>query len=163
MLEPSHIVVKMNFKRVKNWCFIQWRGEGGGRTWISFLKSPFQLIRGKKTQSLNQIIKNGCTEAEFKEFEPRLKYGWFHLILYLFSRFKPAFNCNRFLADLSRGSNSLNSDSDHLGLQAISMEINYFLPMFWIDEMIFVPRSLALLISSILSSSSCFIQLSAIL
>ena len=22
------------------------------------------------------------TEAEFKEFEPRLKYGWFHLKLY---------------------------------------------------------------------------------
>ena len=35
-------------------------------------------------------------EAEFKEFEPRLKfkprlkYGWFHL--YNFSRFKPALN-----------------------------------------------------------------------
>ena len=23
------------------------------------------------------------TETEFKEFEPRLKYGWFHLKLYL--------------------------------------------------------------------------------
>ena len=23
-----------------------------------------------------------CTEAKFKEFEPRLKYGWFHLKLY---------------------------------------------------------------------------------
>ena len=31
-------------------------------------------------------------EAEFKEFEPRLKYGWFHLKLYsIFSRFKSAF------------------------------------------------------------------------
>ena len=24
----------------------------------------------------------GNPEAEFKEFEPRLKYGWFHLKLY---------------------------------------------------------------------------------
>ena len=23
-----------------------------------------------------------CPKAEFKEFEPRLKYGWFHLKLY---------------------------------------------------------------------------------
>ena len=23
-----------------------------------------------------------CPEAEFKEFEPRLKYGWFHLKMY---------------------------------------------------------------------------------
>ena len=23
-----------------------------------------------------------CTEAEFKVFKPRLKYGWFHLKLY---------------------------------------------------------------------------------
>ena len=32
-------------------------------------------------------------EAEFKEFEPRLKFGWFHLkIVFNFSRFKPALN-----------------------------------------------------------------------
>ena len=52
---------------------------------------------------------------EFKEFErwfkfkPRLKYGWFHLKLYQmfpdFSRRRPI------LADLNRGSNSLNSIS----------------------------------------------------
>ena len=30
-----------------------------------------------------QIITiNGSSEAKFKEFEPRLKYGWFHLKLY---------------------------------------------------------------------------------
>ena len=64
------------------------------------------------------------SEAEFKEFEPRLKfkqrlkfksrlkYGWFHLKLYLiFQYLRPALNCNRFLADLSRGSNSLISDT----------------------------------------------------
>ena len=57
-------------------------------------------------------------EAEFKEFEPRhkfkprLKHVWFYLKLYSnFSRLKPALNRNRFLADLSRGSNSLNSDT----------------------------------------------------
>ena len=56
-------------------------------------------------------------EAEFKEFEPRLKfkprlkYGWFHLNCIKFLRFKPALTWNRFLEDLSRGSNSLNSDS----------------------------------------------------
>ena len=58
------------------------------------------------------------SEAEFKEFKrwlkfkPRLKYGWFHLKLY--QRFRPALNFNRVLADLSRGSNSLNSTSDSL-------------------------------------------------
>ena len=56
--------------------------------------------------------------AEFKEFErrfkfkPRLKYGWFQLKLSNVSRFKPALNLNRVLADLNRGSNSLNSISD---------------------------------------------------
>ena len=59
------------------------------------------------------------TEAEFKEFEPRLKfkqrfkYVWFHLKLYsFFLRFKSALDWNRFFADLSRGSNSLNSDTE---------------------------------------------------
>ena len=31
-----------------------------------------------------KIIDSKQTEAEFTEFEPRLKYGWFHLKLYLF-------------------------------------------------------------------------------
>ena len=35
---------------------------------------------------------------------PRFKYDWFHL---------PALNLNRVLADLNRGSNSLNSISDY--------------------------------------------------
>ena len=39
--------------------------------------------------------------AEFKEFEPRLNYGWFH-------------NLNRVLADLSRDLNSLNSSSGYI-------------------------------------------------
>ena len=55
--------------------------------------------------------------AEFKEFErwfkfkPQFKYGWFRFKLYqmFHSRFKPALNLNRVLADLNRGSNSLNS------------------------------------------------------
>ena len=63
--------------------------------------------------------------AEFKEFKrrfkfkPRFKYGWFHLKLYqmfevnlqTFDTIKPALNLNRVLADLNRGSNSLNSIS----------------------------------------------------
>jgi len=28
------------------------------------------------------ILHISSSEAEFKEFEPRLKYGWFHLKLY---------------------------------------------------------------------------------
>jgi len=43
------------------------------------------------------------SKAEFKEFEPWLKfemqgkYGWFHLkIVFNVSRFKPALNLNRF-------------------------------------------------------------------
>ena len=53
-------------------------------------------------------------QAEFNElqlrlkFKPRLKYGWFHLILYSIFQLKP------FFSDLSRGSNSLNSDTDKL-------------------------------------------------
>ena len=46
--------------------------------------------------------------AQFKEFErrfkfkPRLKYGWFHLkLISNVSRFKPALNLNRVLADLN--------------------------------------------------------------
>ena len=56
----------------------------------------------------------------FKEFEPwlkfkhRLKYGWFPKIVFNFSRFEPALNWNCFFADLRRGSNSLNSDTDLL-------------------------------------------------
>ena len=52
--------------------------------------------------------------AEIKEFErrfkfkPRLKYGWFHLKLYQMFQ-----DLNRVLADLNRGSNSLNSISVH--------------------------------------------------
>ena len=29
-------------------------------------------------------IKSGISEAEFKEFEPRLKHGWFHLKFFQF-------------------------------------------------------------------------------
>jgi len=48
------------------------------------------------------------SEAEFKEIEPRFKYGWFHLKLYLMFQ-----NLSLYLseADLRRGSNSLNLDS----------------------------------------------------
>ena len=61
--------------------------------------------------------------AEFKEierrfkFKSRLKYGWFHLKLYqMFQDLSRRLIQNEFwriLADLNRGSNSLNSISDH--------------------------------------------------
>ena len=60
-------------------------------------------------------------EAEFKEFErrfkfkPQLKYGWFHLKLYqMFQDLSLRLILNRVLADLNRGSNSLNSISDFI-------------------------------------------------
>ena len=53
------------------------------------------------------------SEAEFKEFKPRLKYGWFHLKLYsIVIDLSRRSIKNRFLADISRGSNSLNLDND---------------------------------------------------
>ena len=48
----------------------------------------------------NPVFEFKKPEAKFKEFEPRLKYGWFHLKLYsIFQDFKikPALNWNRFL------------------------------------------------------------------
>ena len=39
------------------------------------------------------------------------------------SRFKPALNLNRVLADLNRGSNSLNSISDHLFIDQVVISI----------------------------------------
>ena len=60
-------------------------------------------------------------EAEFKEFErrfkfkPQLKYGWFHLKLYqMFQDLSLRLILNRVLADLNRGSNSLNSISNFI-------------------------------------------------
>ena len=63
-----------------------------------------------------------CPMAEFKEFEPRfkfkpwLKYGWFHLKLYQMFQ-----DLSRVLADLNRGSNSLNSISGLCVLQQNKM------------------------------------------
>ena len=60
----------------------------------------------------NNRAENSCTVVEFKEFErrfkfkPRFKYGWFHLKLYQMFQ-----DLSRVLADLNRGSNSLNSIS----------------------------------------------------
>ena len=60
--------------------------------------------------------------AEFKEFERRFKFKpRFKLLLVPLkivsnvSRFRPALNLNLFLADLNRGSNSLNSISGQTG------------------------------------------------
>ena len=66
------------------------------------------------------------TEVEFKEFEPgikfetRLKNGWFHLKLYLMIQDLSRHSIeNRFLADLRRGSNSLNSEPVSLKVNEI--------------------------------------------
>ena len=51
------------------------------------------------------------SEAEFKEFDPRLKFGWFHLKLY--SMFQDL-SRRSIETGLRRGSNSLNSDTELL-------------------------------------------------
>ena len=51
------------------------------------------------------------SEAEFKEFEPRLKFGWFHLKLY--SMFQDL-SRRSIETGLRRGSNLLNSDTELL-------------------------------------------------
>ena len=63
--------------------------------------------------------------AEFKEFERRFKFKpRFPLkIVSNVSRFKPALNLNRVLADLNRGSNSLNSISDLI----IFRKLNFYI------------------------------------
>ena len=56
------------------------------------------------------------TEAEIINLSRswNLSVGWNKVEIVLqFSRFKPAFNWNRFLWDLRRGLNSLNSDTDY--------------------------------------------------
>ena len=51
----------------------------------------------------------------------------FHYKIVLnFSRFKPALNWNRFLADLSRGSNSLNSDTGDVTFSDPSLKSDVF-------------------------------------
>ena len=61
-------------------------------------------------------------EAEVEprlKFKPRLNYGWFHSIKNVFNllSFKQSLNWNRFLADLRRGSSSLNSDTEEMILR----------------------------------------------
>ena len=95
------------------------------RSRILILESVLLLTQKISLRGLN--FKR--TEAEFKEFEPRLKfnpglnYGLFHLKIVLhFLRFKPALNLNRFQADMRRGSNSLNSDTG----STTSMQFSFF-------------------------------------
>ena len=62
----------------------------------------FKIMNSAWSNSLSlKYQRFTSSEAELKEFEPRFKV----------SRFKPALNWNRFLADFSFGSNSLNSGS----------------------------------------------------
>ena len=72
----------------------------------SFMGSTVPLGLSKDERYL--IVIFGNPEAEFKEFESRLKYGWFHLKLYLifqdagaqlkpvFGRFKPRLKFMKF-------------------------------------------------------------------
>ena len=85
-----------------------------------------------------ESLKIMSPEAEFKEFEPQrkfqpwLKYGWLKIV-FNFSRFKPALNWNRFLADLSCCSNSLSSDTvsfsvttgSHVSINVISLFVDH--------------------------------------
>ena len=74
------------------------KGIAGNRPFLSLHSVSLEIIH---------------TEPDFKEFEPRLKFAQIWLVplknLLKFSRFK---NWNQVLADLSRGSNSLNWDID---------------------------------------------------
>ena len=65
---------------------------------------------------MEEHLELGFTEAEIKEFETRMKYDWFHLNLYsIFQDIsRRSIKTAWLLADLRRGSNSLNSDSVHL-------------------------------------------------
>ena len=88
----------------------------------------FQITHSARSNILR--LRLTPSEAEFKKFEPRLKfkawlkYGWFYLKSYIYtvSRFMPALNWNRFLADLRRGSNSLNSDTGRKNMRIIKFE-----------------------------------------
>ena len=73
----------------------------GWRRWEERQRQPSSLGLHSSRTKIKQ------PEAEFKEFERRLK------LVFNVSRFKPALNWNRFLTDLRRGSNSLNSDTDY--------------------------------------------------
>ena len=108
--------------RFKGYHILLWIHSNGytivtnGVTWnYSFkengVQPPFLLSQEKFLLRFNYV----WSEAEFKEFEPqlefkpRLKYIWFHKIV-----FKSALNWNRLFADLRRGSKSLTSASDKI-------------------------------------------------
>ena len=55
--------------------------------------------------------------------------GWFHLKFSNVSRFKPALNLNRVLADLNRGLNSLNSISGDITLCDLPLDYNVAQPI----------------------------------
>jgi len=73
--------------------------------------NDFSFIQLSRTQNSLYIIpakicfKFSSLEAEFKEFETRLKHGE---IVFSVSRFEPALNWNRFLTVQLSGLNSLN-------------------------------------------------------
>ena len=90
-----------------SWCFPPHHHSFLG-SWPPFSFCLPEVI----TLKLLSLLESTDPEAEFQEFESRLifatrlKYGWFDLKLY--SMFQ---DLNRFKADLSHGSNSLNSAS----------------------------------------------------
>ena len=47
------------------------------------MASPTGLPTKDETLLATRNLSNKSPDAEFKEFEPRLKYGWFHLKSYL--------------------------------------------------------------------------------
>ena len=72
-------------------------------------------VQEKMKNKKNINLKVFTSEAEFKEFVPRLNYGWFQIVSNV-SRFKPALNLNRVLPDLIRDLNSLNSASGSIDI-----------------------------------------------
>ena len=49
--------------------------------WCYYKTNNFNSMLKKVNKGKNQLNKWNKPETEFKEFEPRLKYGWFHLKL----------------------------------------------------------------------------------
>ena len=50
---------------------------------VLFRGTPFTFRIYKNSEcATKKTVKFNISEAEFKEFEPRLKYGWFHLNSY---------------------------------------------------------------------------------
>ena len=109
LLTSSHVVLQQHPTTYP--VLVAWLSSEIDLTWPNLKSKQWSQPLLMKIHLEREIV------AEFKEFErrfkfkPRLKFGWFKSNVI---RFKPALNLNRVLADLNRGSNSLNSISGNI-------------------------------------------------